>query len=123
MWQPLGKVDVAMFGKTRTIDSFSRRIIGEWRAEAASGQAHSVITATFYADATFLIHTELHGPGDSNRAITQAGRYRVEPVDKSRFRLFTVDEEGAPQAPSIRTFADDNTMVTEVGRLTFTRIA
>ena len=112
-----------MFGKAKTIDSISRRIIGEWRAEAASGHAHSVITATFYADATFFVRTELTGPGETSRAISQAGRYRVEPIDKTRFRLFTVDEEGTPQPPSIRTFADENTMVTEVGRLTFSRVA
>ncbi len=112
-----------MFGKAKTIDSVSRRIIGEWRAEAASGQAHSVITATFYADATFFVRTELTGPGETSRAISQAGRYRVEPIDKIRFRLFTVDEEGTPQPASIRTFADENTMVTEVGRLTFSRVA
>ena len=110
-----------MFGKTKTIDTFARRIIGEWRAEATSGRAHSVITAVFHSDSTFLIRTELHGPGAAVRALTQAGRYRVEPIDRARFRLFTTDEEGAPQPASTRTFADDNTMMTEIGRLTFLR--
>jgi hypothetical protein len=111
-----------MFGKSKTIDSFARRIVGDWRAEAVSGQAQSVITASFHSDSTFIVRTELHAPDGQVRSITQAGRYRVEPVDKTRFRLFTTDEEGAPQPASVRAFPNANTMVTEIGRLTFIRL-
>jgi hypothetical protein len=63
---------------------------------------------------------EIHGvPADP---VTQTGRYRIEAVDKTRFRLSTIDENGAPISTTVRTFVNRNTMVNEVGRITFHRV-
>ena len=37
-------------------------------------------------------------------------------------RLLTIDENGQPLSTTIRSFVDDNTMLNEVGRITFRRV-
>jgi Mrp family chromosome partitioning ATPase len=59
--------------------------------------------------------------------ILPAGRLPPNPaellaVDKTRFRLSTIDENGAPISTTVRTFVNRNTMVNEVGRITFHRV-
>lgn len=112
-----------MFGKPRKSEAFNGRLAGVWRAETLSGDVHGSITAIFRDDGTFLTRNQLDVRGLRSDPITQTGRYRVEPLDRSRFRLFTIDENGAPLSSSLRTFVDDNTMLNEVGRITFKRVA
>ncbi len=112
-----------MFGKQKKPDTFSGRLIGEWRAETVSGDVHGAITAIFREDGTFLTRNQLDVRGKAAAPISQAGRYRVEPVDRTRFKLFMIDENGAPLATSLRTFVDEQTMLTEIGRISFRRAA
>jgi len=109
------------FGKPKT-SGFNRTLVGEWRAETVSGDVKGEITAIFYPDGAFLTRNRMEVRGVPADPVTQAGRYRVEPVDKQRFRLFTVDENGQPASTTIRTFIDHNTMVNEIGRITFRRV-
>lgn len=110
-----------MFGTRKPVISITRTLVGEWRAETISGDVRGVITATFNSDGTFLTRNQLDRRGIPADPVTQVGRYRVEPLDKLRFRLFTVDENGAPMSSTVRSFVDKDTMVNEVGNITFHR--
>ena len=96
-------------------------LIGEWRAETARGEVKSAIHAIYNGDGSFSVRTKVTGGGEG-KPRTQVGRYRVETIDRSRFRIVTIDENGAPMGTSIRTFVDDNTMLNEMGRTTFQRV-
>jgi hypothetical protein len=110
------------FGKPKPT-GFTRTLIGEWRAETVSGDVKGEITAIFYPDGAFMTRNRMEVRGVPADPVTQAGRYRVEAVDKTRFKLSTIDDNGAPISTTIRTFIDRNTMVNEVGRITFRRVA
>ena len=56
-------------------------------------------------------------PGDPDRALSRRGA-----ATGTRFKLFTIDENGQPLSSTIRTFLDNNTMINEVGRITFHRV-
>ena len=109
------------FGKPKTTN-FGRTIVGEWRADTLSGDVKGEITAIFYADGGFMTRNCMQVRGVAADPVTQTGRYRIEAVDKQRFKLFTIDENGAPVSATVRTFIDRNTMVNEVGRITFKRV-
>ncbi len=80
------------------------------------------ITAVFNTDGSFMTRNKMEIRGVPASPVTQTGRYRIEPVDKQRFRLFTIDENGQPVSSTVRSFVDENTMVNEVGRITFHRV-
>ena len=111
-----------MFGKTKPVVSITRTLCGEWRADTSSGDVRGAITAVFNTDGTFMTRNQMDVRGVPSDPITHVGRYRVEPIDKQRFKLFTVDENGQPASTTIRTFIDHNTMVNEIGRITFRRV-
>jgi hypothetical protein len=111
-----------MFGKPKAAPSFARSLVGEWRAETASGEVTSAITAVYHEDGSFIVRNQLDVRGAPAGPVTQAGRYRVEPVDKQKFKLHTIDENGLPLTSTLRTFVDKDTMVNEVGRITFKRV-
>jgi hypothetical protein len=110
-----------MFGKPKPT-SFTRFLVGEWRAETLSGDVKGQITAVFNTDGTYLTRNQMEVRGVPADPVTQTGRYRIEAVDKQRFKLFTIDENGAPLSTTIRHFPDRNTMINEVGRITFKRV-
>jgi hypothetical protein len=103
-------------------NSFSRTLVGEWRADTSSGDVKGEITAIFNADGSYLTRNQMEIRGIPTDPVTQAGRYRIEPVDKQRFKLFMIDENGQPLSTTIRSFVDNNTMLNEVGRITFRRV-
>jgi hypothetical protein len=111
-----------MFGKPKAAPSFARSLVGEWRAETSSGDVTSSITAVYAEDGSFIVRNEMDVRGAKTGPVTQAGRYRVEPVDKQKFKLHTIDENGLPLTSTLRTFLDKDTMVNEVGRITFKRV-
>lgn len=110
-----------MFGKPKA-QNFTRTLVGEWRAETMSGGVKGEITAVFNTDGTFMTRNQMEIRGVMANPVTQTGRYRIETIDKNRFRLSTIDENGAPISTTVRTFVNRNTMVNEVGRITFLRI-
>ena len=97
-------------------------LVGEWRAETLSGDVKGEITAIFNSDGSYLTRNQMAIRGVPADPVTQTGRYRIEPIDKQRFKLFTIDENGQPHSTTIRTFVNSNTMINEVGRITFTRV-
>lgn len=107
-------------GKKR-MPSVGVLLIGEWRAETVRGEVKSAIQAIYNGDGSFSVRTKVTGGGEG-KPRTQVGRYRVETLDRSRFRIVTIDENGAPMGSSIRTFVDDNTMLNEMGQTTFQRV-
>lgn len=112
-----------MFGKpSKPAHSITRTLVGEWRADTTSGEVRGAITAIFNTDGTFMTRNQMDVRGVPTDPLTHVGRYRVEPIDKQRFRLFTVDENNTPISTTVRTFIDANTMVNEIGRITFRRI-
>lgn len=111
-----------MFGKPKPSTSITRTLVGEWRADTLSGEVRGAITAVFNSDGTFMTRNQMDVRGSTADPITHVGRYRVEPIDKARFRLFTVDENNSPISTTVRTFIDANTMVNEIGRITFRRV-
>lgn len=111
-----------MFGMSKKRSpSLGVRLIGEWRAETERGEVKSAIHAIYNGDGSFSVRTKVTGGGES-KPRTQVGRYRIETIDRSRFRIITIDENGAPMGSSIRTFIDDNTMINEMGNTTFQRV-
>ena len=110
------------FGGKPKLASFSRTLVGEWRADTLSGDVKGEITAIFNQDGSYMTRNRMEIRGVPAAPVTQTGRYRIEPVDKLRFRLFTLDENGQPVSNTIRSFPDDNTMLNEVGRITFKRV-
>lgn len=110
-----------MFGKRKPVVSITRTLVGEWHAETTSGDVRGVITAVFNSDGTFMTRNQLDRRGIPTDPVTQVGRYRVEPIDKDRFKLFTVDENGQPLATAVRAFVDNDTMINEGGKVTFKR--
>jgi hypothetical protein len=102
--------------------TFSRTLVGEWRADTSSGDVKGEITAVFNTDGSYLTRNRMEIRGVPADPVTQSGRYRVESVDKQRFKLFTIDENGQPLSTTVRSFTDKNTMVNEVGRITFKRV-
>lgn len=110
------------FGGKPKQGSFSRTLVGEWRADTLSGDVKGEITAVFNTDGSFMTRNKMEIRGVPASPVTQTGRYRIEPVDKQRFRLFTIDENGQPVSSTVRSFVDENTMVNEVGRITFHRV-
>ena len=89
-----------MFGKPKPAN-LTRTLVGEWRADTLSGDVRGEITAVFNSDGTFTTRNKM---------------------DKQRFRLYTIDENGSPVSSTVRTFVDKNTMVNDIGRITFRRI-
>lgn len=110
-----------LFGKPRPAN-FTRTLVGEWHADTLSGDVKGQITSVFNTDGTYVTRNRMEIRGVPTDPVTHTGRYRVEAVDKTQFRLFTIDENGAPVSNTIRTFVDRNTMVNEVGRITFKRV-
>jgi hypothetical protein len=110
-----------MFGKPKPAN-FARTLVGEWHAATLSGDVRGEITAVFNSDGTFLTRNRMEVRGVPADPVTQTGRYRIETVDRQRFKLFTIDENGAPVSTTVRTFVDKNTMLNEVGRITFKRV-
>ena len=110
-----------LFGKPKPAN-FTRTLVGEWHADTLSGDVKGQITSVFNTDGTFVTRNQMEVRGVAADPVTHTGRYRVEPVDKTRFKLFTIDENGVPVSATVRTFLDRNTMVNEVGRITFRRI-
>ena len=114
-----------MFGlgksSSKTAPKFGARLVGEWRAEAVRGDVVSHIFATFNGDGTFHIRTEVENGGHQPPR-SQFGRYRVEAIDKERFRIITIDEFGSPTGSSVRRYIDENTMLNELGQITFQRV-
>jgi hypothetical protein len=102
--------------------SLAHTLVGEWHAETLSGDVRGVITAIFNTDGSYLTRNKMEVRGVPAAPVTQTGRYRIEPIDKQRFKLFTIDENGQPHSTTTRTFVDSNTMVNEVGRITFKRV-
>lgn len=111
-----------MFGKPKPNLWHARTLVGEWRADTLSGDVRGEITAVFAADGGFTTRNRMDVRGVASDPTTQVGRYRVEGIDKTRFKLFTIDENGALVSTTIRTFLDANTMVNDVGRITFKRV-
>jgi hypothetical protein len=116
-----GQRDDKMFGKPKPAN-LTRTLVGEWRADTLSGDVRGEITAVFNADGTFTTRNRMEVRGVPADPLTQTGRYRIETLDKQRFRLYTIDENGSPVSSTVRTFVDKNTMVNDVGRITFRRI-
>jgi hypothetical protein len=111
-----------LFGGKPKPASFTRTLVGEWRADTSSGDVKGEITAIFHTDGSYLTRNRMEVRGVAHDPVTQTGRYRVEVVDKQRFKLCTIDENGQPLSTTVRTFVDPNTMVNEVGRITFKRV-
>jgi hypothetical protein len=101
--------------------SLAHTLVGEWRAETLSGDVRGEITAIFNTDGSYQTRNRMEIRGVAAPAVTQTGRYRIEPIDKQRFKLSTIDDNGQPLSTTIRTFVDANTMINEVGRITFHR--
>lgn len=101
---------------------FSRILVGEWRADTSSGDVRGEITAVFNSDGSYMTRNQMEIRGVRADPVTQTGRYRIEPIDKQRFKLFTIDENGQPLSATTRSFIDPNTMLNEVGRIIFRRI-
>lgn len=97
-------------------------LVGAWRAETLSGDVKGEILAWFNEDGSYLTRNQMEIRGAAVPPVTQTGRYRVEPLDRTRFKLFTIDENGQPLSTTVRTFVDNNTMINEVGRITFHRV-
>jgi hypothetical protein len=102
--------------------SFSRTLVGEWRADTSSGDVKGEITAVFNTDGSYLTRNQMEIRGVPADPVTQTGRYRIEAVDKLRFKLFTIDENGQPLSTTVRSFVDKNTMLNEIGHITFKRV-
>ncbi len=111
-----------LFGGKPKPTLFSRTLVGEWRADTTSGDVKGEITAVFNTDGSYLTRNRMEIRGVPADPVTQSGRYRIEAVDKARFKLFTIDENGQPISTTVRSFPDKNTMVNEVGRITFKRV-
>ena len=97
-------------------------LVGAWQADTSSGDVRGKITAIFNTDGSWLTRNQMEIRGVAADPITQTGRYRVEALDKQRFRLFTIDDDGRPISTTTRTFIDSNTMINDVGRITFRRV-
>lgn len=97
-------------------------LVGEWKAETLSGDVKGEITAVFNVDGSFLTRNQMEIRGVAANPVTQTGHYRIEAIDKQRFRLFTMDENGHPVSTTVRTFVDSNTMINEIGPITFHRV-
>lgn len=102
--------------------SLAHTLVGEWHADTLSGDVKGSITAIFNTDGSYLTRNLMEIRGVTAAPVTQTGRYRIEPVDKQKFKLFTIDENGQPLSTTVRTFVDSNTMINEVGRITFHRV-
>lgn len=102
--------------------TFARTIVGEWRAETLSGDVKGEITAIFNKDGSYQTRNRMEIRGVPADPVTQTGRYRIEAVDKQRFKLFTIDENGQPLSTTVRSFVNRDTMLNEVGRITFRRV-
>lgn len=102
--------------------SLAHTLVGAWRADTMSGDVKGEITAIFNTDGSYLTRNRMEIRGVPADPVTQAGRYRIEALDKQRFKLFTIDENGQPMSTTTRTFVDNDTMINEVGRITFRRI-
>jgi len=97
-------------------------LVGAWRAETLSGEVKGEILAWFHEDGSYLTRNQMEIRGVSVQPVIQTGRYRLEPLDRTRFRLFTIDENGQALSTTVRTFVDNDTMINEVGRITFHRL-
>ena len=88
-----------MFGKPKPT-GFTRALVGEWRADTLSGDVKGQITAIFNTDGTYLTRNQMEVRGVPADPVTQTGRYRIEAVDKQRFKLFTIDTKSIRLRPS-----------------------
>lgn len=98
-------------------------LVGAWRADTLSGDVKGEILAWFNEDGSYLTRNQMEVRGVAAQPVTQTGRYRVEPIDRTRFKLFTIDENGQALSATVRTFIDNDTMINDVGRITFHRVA
>jgi len=101
--------------------SLAHTLVGEWHAETLSGDVRGEITAVFNTDGSYQTRNRMEIRGVPAPPVTKTGRYRIEPIDKQRFKLITIDDNGQPLSATVRTFVDSNTMINEVGRITFRR--
>lgn len=97
-------------------------LVGAWRADTLSGDVKGEILAWFREDGSYLTRNQMEIRGVPAPPVTQTGHYRVEPLDRTRFKLSTVDENGQLLSTTVRTFLDNDTMINEVGRITFHRV-
>lgn len=97
-------------------------LVGAWRAETLSGDVKGEILAWFNEDGSYLTRNRMEIRGVPAQPVTQTGRYRIEALDRTRFKLSTIDENGQPLSSTIRTFLDNDTMINDVGRITFHRV-
>jgi hypothetical protein len=102
--------------------TLAHTLVGTWRADTLSGDVKGEILAWFHEDGSCLMRNQMEIRGVPAPPVTQTGRYRVEPLDRTRFKLFTIDENGQALSTTIRTFIDNDTMINEVGRITFHRV-
>ena len=102
--------------------SLAHTLVGEWHAQTLSGDVRGEITAIFNTDGSYQTQNRMEIRGVPATPVTQTGRYRIEAIDKQRFKLFTIDDNGQPLSATTRTFVDSNTMINEVGRITFRRV-
>ena len=96
-----GPKGLGMFGKPKPAN-LNRTLVGEWHADTLRGEVKGEITAIFHNDGTFMTCNKMEVRGVPAHPVTQTGRYRVEAMDKQRFKLFTIDENGAPISTTIR---------------------
>jgi len=97
-------------------------LVGAWRADTLSGDVKGEILAWFNEDGSYLTRNQMAIRGVAAQPVTQTGHYRIEALDRARFKLFTIDENGQPLSSTTRTFIDQNTMINDVGRITFHRV-
>src|SRR5262245_31960997 len=83
-----GPREARMFSRAKPDKSITRTLVGEWRADTSSGEVRGAITATFNTDGTFVTRNQMDVRGVPSDPLTHVGRYRVEPIDRQRFRLF-----------------------------------
>lgn len=112
-----------IFAKAMTSSRLADCLVGHWRADTASASAAGSIDVVFGSGGDFLLRNRLDIRGVKRPAVSQVGRFQADPIDKRRFRLSMTDEFGAPVASSVRWFADDDTMVCEIGQVVYRRLS
>ena len=59
-------------------------LVGAWRAETLSGDVKGEILAWFHEDGSYLTRNQMEIRGVAAQPVTQTGRYRVEPLDRTQ---------------------------------------
>jgi hypothetical protein len=70
--------------------SLAHTLVGEWHAETLSGDVRGEITAVFNTDGSYQTRNRMEIRGVPAPPVTQTGRYRIEPIDKQRFKLVAI---------------------------------